>query len=226
MDEATVPWRRPSRNDNPYGALGIHWTRYSFHGEGSHTNTSAGKPHPARALAEAIRRVYEIEVSEDQGGGVYNVGMLDGGMVFNAIPEEVSFTIDLRTVNPALLDSLNAEIDARVAAAAAMHEVTWEKEVVQSMPAGGTADMLEDRRRHPLVETALDVHEHFGLPGEARASGSTDSNAAVVRGIPSISIGRSHGGEQHTISEWADIPSALTATKIAFLLAVSLAELD
>ena len=27
-----------------YGALGIYWTRYHFTGEGSHTNTSTGKP--------------------------------------------------------------------------------------------------------------------------------------------------------------------------------------
>ena len=44
--------------------------------------------------------------------------MLDGGKVFNAIPQDVSFTMDLRSVNPALLDSLDHEIDRRVAAAA------------------------------------------------------------------------------------------------------------
>jgi len=62
-----------------YGALGIYWTRYFFRGAGSHTNTSAGKPHPARALAEAIRSIYEIRIPDGQGGAVYNVGMLDGG---------------------------------------------------------------------------------------------------------------------------------------------------
>jgi len=208
-----------------YGALGIYWTRYHFTGEGSHTNTSAGKPHPARALADAIRSIYEIRIPEGRGGAVYNVGMLDGGSIFNAIAQDVSFTMDLRSVNPALLDSLDVEIDRRVAAAATAHRVGWHKETATRNTAGGTPDMLADRRAHPLVQTALDAHAFVGIASRAIPSGSTDSNAGVVRGIPSISIGRSNGGDQHTLSEWSDIDSALPATKIALLIAVAMAGL-
>jgi acetylornithine deacetylase/succinyl-diaminopimelate desuccinylase-like protein len=208
-----------------YGALGIYWTRYYFRGAGSHINTSAGKPHPARALSDAIRSIYEIRIPEGRGGAVYNVGMLDGGKIFNAIPEEVSFTMDLRSVNPALLDSLDAEITRRVAAAAAAHNVQWASEVVQKNEAGGTEDMLQGRRAHPLVQTALDAHEFFGIRSRAIPSGSTDSNAGVVRGVPSISIGRSNGGDQHTLSEWSEIESALPATKIALMIALAMAGL-
>lgn len=206
-----------------YGALGIYWTRYFFRGAGSHTNTSAGRPHPARALADAIRAIYEIRIPEGTGGAVYNVGMLDGGKIFNAIPEEVSFTIDLRSVNPALLDSLDREITARVEAAARAHGVEWAKEEATRNRAGGTPEMLEDARRHPLIQTALDAHAFVGIESRAFPTGSTDSNAGVVRGIPSISIGRTRGGDQHTLSEWAEIDPALHATKIVLLLAVSMA---
>jgi acetylornithine deacetylase/succinyl-diaminopimelate desuccinylase-like protein len=206
-----------------YGALGIYWTRYFFRGAGSHTNTSAGKPHPARALADAIRAIYAIEIPQVAGGAVYNVGMLDGGRIFNAIPEEVSFTLDLRSVNPALLDSLDRAVTARVAAAAAAHGVDWSKEEVTRNRAGGTEDMLADARRHPLVQTALDAHAFLGIQSRAAPTGSTDANAGVVRGIPSISIGRSRGGDQHTLSEWSDIESALPAAKIALLIGLSMA---
>ena len=207
-----------------YGALGIYWTRYRFTGEGSHTNSSAGKPHPARALADAVRAIYEIRVPEGTGGAVYNVGMLDGGKIFNAIPEEVSFTMDLRSVNPALLDSLDTEIEARVKAAAEAHRVGWSKEVVQRLTAGGTEEMLRGRRAHPLVQTALDAHRFVGITDtRAVASGSTDANVAVTRGIPAIAIGRARGGDQHTLSEWAEVTSALPATKMVLLLAVSMA---
>jgi hypothetical protein len=53
------------------------------------------------------------------------------------------------------------------------------------------------------------------------ATGSTDANVGVVRKIPSISIGRSYGGNQHTLTEWADWPSALPATKMVLLLATT-----
>lgn len=209
-----------------YGALGIYWSRYVFRGAGSHTNTSAGKPHPARALADAIRSIYEIRIPEGQGGAVYNVGMLAGGLIFNAIPQEVSFTMDLRSVNPELLDSLDREIDRRVRVAAEAHRVEWAKETVQRNRAGGTEPMLADRRAHPLVQTALDAHESMGIRSRAVPSGSTDANVGVVRGYPSISIGRSFGGEQHTLTEWADRRSALPATKIALLIGVAMAGLS
>lgn len=208
-----------------YGALGIYWTRYSFHGEGSHTNTSAGRPHPARALSDAIRDIYTIDIPDYMGGAVYNVGMLDGGKIYNAIPEEVSFTMDLRSVNPILLNDLDAQIDSAVARAATAHGVEWAKEQTLRNRAGGTAQMLEDRRAHPLIQTAIDVHGHLGIESRAIASGSTDANAGVVRGIPSISIGRAIGGDGHTLSEWSEVDSALPATKIALLIAVAMAGL-
>lgn len=206
-----------------YGALGIYWTRYTFRGEGSHTNTSAGKPHPVRALADAVSSVYELRVPEGRGHTVFNVGMVQGGKIFNAIPEEVSFTMDLRSVNPVLLDSLDAEITSRVRRAAEANGVRWEREVVTRNGAGGTEEMLRGRRAHPLVQTALDVHRFLGIDTEAVPSGSTDANAAVERGIPAVSVGRSNGGDQHTLSEWSDVPSALRGTRMVLLLALSMA---
>ncbi|HKP76964.1 MAG TPA: M20/M25/M40 family metallo-hydrolase [Longimicrobiaceae bacterium] len=208
-----------------YGALGIYWTRYHFTGEGSHTNTSTGKPHPARALADAVRSIYELRIPEGRGGAVYNVGMVGGGKVFNAIPQDVWFTMDLRSVNPALLDSLDTEITSRVEAAARANQVQWSREPVQHLSAAGTEDMLRDRLASPVVQTALDVHRFLGIEARPEATGSTDANVAVTRGIPAISVGRARGGDQHTLREWADRDSALPATRMLLLLAVSLAGL-
>ena len=121
-----------------YGALGIYWTRYWFRGEGSHTNSSTGKPHPVRALAEAVDHIYELQIPEGRGGAVYNIGMIGGGKIFNGIPQDVFFTMDLRSVNPVLLDSLDAEIESRVKAAAEHHKVRWDMEREQHLTAGGT----------------------------------------------------------------------------------------
>jgi acetylornithine deacetylase/succinyl-diaminopimelate desuccinylase-like protein len=150
--------------------------------------------------------------------------------VVNAIPEEVSFTVDLRTVDPALLERLDSTIVATCGAAAAAESVGFRREWVQRNAAGGTPDQLAPRRAHYLVATAVDVLRHlgwsFGSGPEAIATGSTDANVGVVRGIPAISIGRSTGGDQHTLREWADVPSARTGTRQVILLAVALAGLD
>lgn len=208
-----------------YGALGIYWTKYFYRGAGSHTLTSAGKPHPARAAAAAIQRIYEITIPQGQGETVYNVGQIHGGVIFNGIPQEVWFSMDLRSVNPKLLDSLDNEIDRRARQAAEQEKVEFVKEIVTKNRAGGTEEMLRDRRAHPLVQTAIDIQKWLGVETRGRdaiATGSTDGNEGVVRGIPTIAIGRSYGGNQHTLSEWAHWPSAIIGTKLTLLLALTM----
>jgi len=131
--------------------------------------------------------------------------------------------MDLRSVNPALLDSLDAEIESRVATAAADHKVRWDRERVQQSPAGGTPEQLGDRANHAVVATAMDLYASLDIPTRAIPSGSTDGNAGVVRGIPSIAVGRATGGDQHTLTEYADGTSARDATKAIVYLAASLA---
>lgn len=211
-----------------YGALWFAGRRYIFSGEGSHTLSSRGKPHPARALSEAIASIYETPLPDGDPFAVYNVGMLGGGKVTNAIPQETWFSVDLRSVDPALIDRLDAELDRRVALAAERHGVEWSRDPASSPSAVIAArPMLPEveRRSHPLVQTMIDIYDHLGIDARARDTGSTDAVAAVRKGIPAIAIGRSRGGDQHTLSEWAHAPSALTATQALLLVAVSMAGL-
>jgi tripeptide aminopeptidase len=209
-----------------YGALGIYWTKYVFTSAGSHTVTSRGKPTPVRALADAIQRIYELRFPALPEGAVVNIGQVHGGVIYNGIPQEMFFTVDLRSPDPSLLDSLDRTIGRLVQDAATKERVGLRVEVEQKNEAGGTTAQLEPARRHPLVQTAVDIQTQLGivgLPGapEAIATGSTDGNVGVVRGVPSIAIGRSNGGNQHTLAEWADVPSALPATQLVLLLAVT-----
>ncbi len=212
-----------------YGALGIYWSKYVFTGAGSHTVTSRGKPTPVKAVADAIAHIYQVNVPPLPQGAVYNVGQIHGGVIFNGIPQELYYTMDLRSPDPVLLDSLDRTLDGIAAAAAKKEGVQWHKEIVQHNKAGGTTATLAGARAHPIVQTAIDIHHSLGIdigpPGkDAEAFGSTDANMGVVRGIPSIAVGRSFGGNQHTITEWAHWPSALPATKMILLLAVALSD--
>jgi acetylornithine deacetylase/succinyl-diaminopimelate desuccinylase-like protein len=213
-----------------YGALGIYWSRMVFSGEGSHTNTSRGKPHPARAAAQCILDIYRIPLPPPTSAvsAVYNVGILSGGHVVNAIPQEVAFTVDLRTVDPGLLAQLDTTIVSTCRRAAEAEKVQFARQFIQRNEAGGRPEQLTDRRTHPIVQTSVDVLRYLGveLPAgrEAIPTGSTDANVGVVRGIPTVSVGRSRGGDQHTLSEWSDVPSAKIGTKQIILLAAALAE--
>lgn len=210
-----------------YGALGIYWTRYRYTADGSHTLQSRGKPTPVLAMADAVRRIYQLQPTPLPNGAVINVGQVHGGVIFNGIPQDLFFTVDLRSSDPVLLDSLDRAITRIAQEAADRERVTLRVEVEQKNRAGGTERMLAAARRHPLVQTAIDIQRTLGvsvgMPGaqEALATGSTDANIGVVSGVPSIAIGRSYGGDQHTLSEWAHWPSALQGTKLTLLLAAT-----
>jgi acetylornithine deacetylase/succinyl-diaminopimelate desuccinylase-like protein len=213
-----------------YGALGIYWSKMKFSAAGAHTLVSRGQPHPARAAAQCISDIYTVPLPPENAPvtAVYNVGMLGGGTVVNAISPEAWFTVDLRTVDPALLNQLDAQIVARCEAAAKAQRVTFTREFIQKSEAGGRPENLTDRLAHPVVQTAVDVLTYLGVKlvpnGMPVATGSTDANVGVVHNVPSVAIGRTRGGNQHSLSEWADIESARLGTKQVILLAIALAE--
>ncbi|MBL0178869.1 MAG: M20/M25/M40 family metallo-hydrolase [Gemmatimonadetes bacterium] len=214
-----------------YGALGIYWTRYVYTSPGSHTLFSRGRATPVKAMATAIRDIYALEFGPLPDGAVINVGQVHGGVIYNGIPQEMAFTVDLRSPDPVLLDSLDKRIERIAREAATKEGVGFRMEAEVRNGAGGTAAMLAGARAHPLVQTAIDIHHALGItmamPGaeEAIPTGSTDANLGVVRKIPSISIGRAAGTGQHTLTESAQWPSALPATKMAMLLAVTMADM-
>ena len=174
-----------------YGALGIYWSRMKFTAAGAHTNNSPGQPNPARAAAQCITDIYNVPLPNQDGAvsAVYNVGgLMTGGDVVNAIPTEVTFSVDLRAVDPALLQSLDAELLAKCENAARAHRVTFEREWIQRSEAGGRPEDLTGQRAHPLVQTSIDTLRHLGLElprgREAIATGSTDANARGRAGDP------------------------------------------
>ena len=213
--------------DVSYGALGIYWSKMKFTAPGAHTMNSRNQPHPARAAAQCITDIYAIPLppADAPVPAVYNVGMMGGGTVVNAIAPENWFTVDLRTIDPVLLKDLDAQIVAKCQAAADAQKVTFTREYIQQSEAGGRPEALASRLQHPVVRTAIDVLQYVGAPATPNPSGSTDANVGVVRGIPSIAIGRSRGGNQHSLSEWADVASEKLGAKQMLLVLVALAEL-
>ena len=213
-----------------YGALGIYWTKYVFTSPGAHTLMSRGRPTPVKALAEAIDRLYALQFPALPNGAVMNIGQVHGGNIYNAVPQELYFTVDLRSSDPALLDSLDRTITRITQAVADSFKVGLRVEVEQKNQAGGTEAQLAGARAHPLVQTAVDINRALGMtpgmPGaaEAVATGATDANPGVGRGIPSIAIGGSKASGAHQLTEFAIASSALPSTKLLYLLTATFAD--
>jgi len=213
-----------------YGALGIYWTKYVFTHPGAHTLASRGKPTPVKAVAAAINKLYDVSFPALPDGAVMNIGQVHGGNIFNAVPQELYFTVDLRSSDPVLLDSLDRTITRIVKEVADSQKVGLRVEVEQKSGAGGTEKQLASARAHPLVQTAIDINRTLGMtpgmPGaaEAVATGATDANPGVVRKIPSIAIGGSKSNGAHQLTEFALASTALPSTKLLYLLTATFAD--
>ena len=70
-------------------------------------------------------------------------------------------------------------------------------ELIGDRPAGAIAD------DHPLVQAAVQSLINVGVqPQLGNRISSTDANVPLSRGIPSVCIGITDGGNAHRLDEW------------------------
>lgn len=207
------------------GGVGSYRYRVLFEGPGGHSFGDFGLVNPANALAEFAADFARIEVPTEPRTTL-NLSILGGGTSINAIPEKVFVDIDMRSVAPAELDRLDAQMKALVEAAVALEngrndtsrgEVTARLEVLGNRPAGRTAPT---ERIHAASAAAVQA---FGFTPAFRDS-STDANIPMSLGIPAICIGSGGtGGRAHTLDEWIDVEPELSLRGIHAVMAAILA---
>ncbi len=221
-----------SANTVWYGALRITQFKFFYSSPGAHTMESRGGPSPAKAVAKAISAMYEIELPPIVAGldsyklPVINVGMLGGGTVFNAIPREAWFTVDLRSLDSSMQDRLATVVVSAARQAAEKEGVGFRTEE-RSMGDYSKARTKADRLNDPVVQTALAVTNHFRRAGSveivAADLGSTDANNAVAMRIPAVSVGAAMTHFAHRLEEWAEASSLVPGIQGLVALGVALA---
>jgi acetylornithine deacetylase/succinyl-diaminopimelate desuccinylase-like protein len=217
-----------------YGAFRIDQFKFFYTSPGAHTLESRDAPSPARAVAKAITALYEIPLPPVTPGldtmklPVLNVGMLGGGTVFNAIPREAWFTVDLRSVDSGVQDRLQTAVVSAARRAAEAEGVGFRMERNMGIDYSKTLPQ-KDRLNHPLVQTAVAVTNHFRKPGTPAIvpadAGSTDANIAVSLGIPAVAVGAVLEHLPHRLEENAEAGSIVAGIKKLVILAVASAGL-
>ena len=214
-----------------YGALRITQFKFFYTSPGAHTMESRGGPTPAKAVARAITAVYEIPLPPIADGldtfklPVVNVGMLNGGTVFNAVPREAWFAVDLRSLDTPTQTQLEKAVEDAARRAAEQEGVGFRVEKSTFLDYS-KARASDERRNHPLVQTALAVANHFRKPGTPAIVpadvGSTDANNAIAMGIPAVAIGAVLEHSPHRLEETAEASSIVPGVKSLIALAVAL----
>lgn len=200
-----------------YGALGFGGGDVIFRGPGAHTMLSRGIPNPNLAAALAIKRIYDIELPSEplESWTVLNIGLLNGGKVRNAVSQETTFSIDLRSASQEELKKAQIkikEVCSRVEAATGV-------EVEVRLNESARAYQIPGARESSLVKTVENILHFLEVRDiEIDPLGSTDANAGIEKGILSINLGRTYGRFKHSLREEAEIDGIYIAMKQILLL--------
>ena len=211
-------------------ALGSYRYRIAYEGPGGHSWGAFGLANPHHALGKAIE-IFVAEADQFTKSGPrtsYNVGRIGGGTSINSIPFESWMEIDIRSAQPARLDSLE-RILQRAAEEALIdqnsrkrlgRDLTLHFEKIGNRPSGELPNTL------PLVQRALGATAFMGtVPQITR--GSTNANIPISRGIPAVTIGRGGvGANGHALNEWWINREGHKAIQLALLLLLAEAGLE
>lgn len=205
-------------------AVGSLRYRVAFKGPGGHSYGAFGLVNPIQALGRAMARIADFQVPTEPKT-TFNVGRIGGGTSVNAIPYEAWMEVDMRSADPASLQSVDAKFHKAVDDAVADENARWnrreltvEKTLVGNRPAGRRA------ADSPIVLAAVSVTKALSFP-VTLDEGSTDSNIAMNLNIPAVTIdGGGRGTGAHALDEAFDSTDSWKGTQRALLLAIALAQ--
>lgn len=201
-----------------YGALGIHWWRINAYGPAGHT-LNGGLPNVNQAIARAVDRILQIpdpQIYEDRRTRL-NVAILNSGAVFNHKPETGWFSLDVRSLDPEHIESMEQQTRTILGDVSEELGIRLEMESVSKTPPGQIPGALESS----LVRNSIAISEYLGTSPRLSNAGSANLNVAIAGGTLSIGISSERGGRRGFADEWADIPVLQRTAKNVFLTAVT-----
>jgi acetylornithine deacetylase/succinyl-diaminopimelate desuccinylase-like protein len=205
-------------NGISYGALGIHWWRINAYGPAGHT-LNGGLPNINQAIARSVDRILQIpdpQLYADRRTRL-NVAILNSGAVFNHKPETGWFSLDVRSLDPEHIESMEQQTRAILSDVSAQLGIRLEMEPVSMTPPGQIPGALASS----LVQNSIAISNFLGTSPTLSNAGSANLNVAIAGGTLSIGISSERGGRRGFPDEWADIQILQRTAKNVFLTAIT-----
>ena len=158
-----------------------------------------------RIAADIIGRLPQGRLDDET---TINVGLISGGSVRNAVPEEAAFSGEFRSRNTETLELLRLQVEDALSKARDDYK---EAKIVGDLKVQfHTYHLPSD---HVMVQRATGVLGDLGLrPNLQPTGGGTDANVFNRHGIPAVVVGMSTN-LMHTKSEYVDIPDLYDTAK-------------
>jgi tripeptide aminopeptidase len=209
-------------------ATGSHRYEMIFRGPGGHSFQEFGLPSAIHAMGRAIAKISELQTPSEPKT-TFTVGTVVGGTSVNAIAAEARMAVDMRSDSTEELLKLEARLLDLVKDAVREENARWnsdkiavEIKLIGDRPAGIVA------MDSPIVQaTQRAVAVVTRAPRVTFAGSSTDSNWAMSRGIPAVTVGGGgEGGNWHSRNEWYKPVDAYYGPQNALLTILVLTGLD
>jgi len=197
-----------------HAGIAVRRLRISCTGPGGHSWLHFGRPSAIHGLMRLGAQIAALRPPETPRT-TYNIGVIEGGSTVNSIASDASLLLDLRSETVDALATLEKTV-LNLVSSARTPELSFNIEIVGDRPAGSIP------RHHPLVQTAYEVLDYLGVR-PIYETGSTDANALLAVGLPTVTIGITHGGNSHRTDEYIELPPMRTGALQVLLLAQAVA---
>lgn len=163
------------------------------------------------AILEIAHKVIAIQnLTNWKTGTTYNVGVIQGGTVPNAVPGYAKIIVDVRYLEPALLPEIRRQMQEVAAKAYVPETITVINEIPGIAPMKRTT---EGDVHFSIVKKTYEEME-LGTPYAKLVGGGSDSAYSVLAGVPTVCAMGVKGGRNHSPEEFAIVDSLFERAKL------------
>lgn len=179
-----------------HAGIAVRRLRVTCTAPGGHSWTHYGRPSAIHELIAAGSRIIALTPPR-QPRTTLNIGLISGGQSVNSLASSAEFYLDLRSEEAAALAALESQVRDRLRLDTDP-TVQFDVAVVGDRPSGCIPV------EHPLVQLAAAALEAVGQKAQYQ-TGSTDANALLAVGLPTVTVGLTTGGNAHRLDEYIEV---------------------
>lgn len=182
---------------------------------GGHSWLHFGQPTAIHGLITLGAQIITLPVP-NHPRTTYNIGLIEGGHSVNSLATSASLYLDMRSEETTSLAALEQQV-MKAIDQARQPNLALTAEVVGDRPAGSIST------HHPLVQIAsaallaIDMQPIY-------ETGSTDANILLAKGLPTVTVGITHGGNAHRLDEYIETEPAADGLWQVLLLVLAAAK--
>ena len=173
------------------------------------------------AILEMSHKIIDIQnLSNLERGYSFNVGVIKGGTVSNAVPGCCEAEVDVRFADQAIVPEIRTMVERtldKTYIEGTSTELAFFKVGMQPMQTTAGVERLFALWKKVSEENG------FGVPEPVKSGGGSDSAYTVMAGVPTICSTGVKGGKSHSKEEFAVVESLFERAK---LLAATILRLD